>query len=290
MKPHHCTSLILSLWAATLLAAPASTPLPDAGGDWTPLTPQRDGSTLLLQRPPQSSALRFKFQLGSTTQGHLLISKRDGTTTTITLNNRHETWQPPRPKDATETPPAVTLSNAMVSFHPLVTRHVRPHLRRYTNEQQQELAARWESLPPASQHWFTLELRQQSGHFERYLDGHYIGTEAGEFDSVKLTCGTNATIAAADAGTSFSHPRYLPLAMWSLARPGIFSNAVTSVAHGLREINDIPMLVAAGSESADVGQARQMKGSWALECDEHLARTALDAMPESVHAAVPNAF
>ncbi len=51
----------------------------------------------------------------------------------------------------------------------------------------------------------------------------------------------------------------------------------------------MPILVAGGQTSVDVGAVKECKGSQALECDEHLARTALDGMPETAHFSVPQA-
>ena len=58
----------------------------------------------------------------------------------------------------------------------------------------------------------------------------------------------------------------------------------------LHRVEGVPLLVADGSGNGDVGVVRQMKGSWALECDEHLSRTPFDGMPETLHFSVPPAF
>ncbi len=58
----------------------------------------------------------------------------------------------------------------------------------------------------------------------------------------------------------------------------------------LRRVNGIPLIAADGAGNGDVGVVREMKGSWALECDEHLSRTPFDGMPETLHFSVPQAF
>lgn len=259
--------------------------LPGAA-QWADVAVERTAREATVQRPAEASALRVAFRLGDARSAALVIRLADGRQQHVWMHNRPDrpTFKVP---DGGE-PPA--MSNAMIRFDNLgVTRHVRPRLRRYTDEQQKGLVARWASLPAASRHPFTLELRQTGDTFERYLDGHYVGRQSGVFTALHLRLADAGEVVSAQAGTPPADPAFLPIEPDCLARPGIFSNAVPSLAAGRRMVEGIPMIVAPGAASADVGQVRQMKGSWALECDEQLARTALDGMPESIHTAVPPA-
>jgi hypothetical protein len=257
---------------------------------WTNVPLQRAEGEVTVARPAGAPALRVTFRIGDMAPAKLLIRKADGQQATLTLRNQADKWTVKRKQEGQTVTETFALPDAMIRFDPLVTRHVRPHLRRYTDAQQQALANRWEQLPSASQHAFTLELRQAGDAFERYLDGHYIGREVGVFDALIFRLSAAGSVLAAQAGAAAGDARYLPLEMRWIARPGVFSNAVPSLPSGLQTVAGVPLAVAAGAESGDVGQVRQMKGSWALECDEQLARTALDGMPESLHTAVPPAF
>ena len=252
---------------------------------WTEVPLQREGGGITVTRPAEAPALRVTFRTGDTRPAEVSVRMADGAERKMVLHNRAESLTVKRP----EGEQALVLPDAMIRFDPLVTRHVRPHLRRYTDAQQQALADRWDTLTPASRHVFTFELRQVGDAVERYLDGHYIGRETGVFASLAFRLSAAGEVLSAQAGTAPGNARFLPLEMRWIARPGIFSNAVPSLAPGLQEVDGVPLVVADGAASGDVGQVRQMKGSWALECDEQLARTALDSMPESLHTAVPPA-
>ena len=257
-----------------------------AAGAWTEVPLQRGGDEVTVARPAEAPALRVTFRTGDTRPAAIDIRLAGGAVRKLALRNQAERLVVKRP----EGEQTRELPDAMIRFDPLVTRHVRPFLRRYTDAQQQALADRWDTLTPASRHLFNLELRQVGDAVERYLDGHYIGREAGVLESLALRLSAAGEVLSAQAGTPPGDERFLPLEMRWIARPGIFSNAVPSLAPGLHEVDGVPLAVADGAASGDVGQVRQMKGSWALECDEQLARTALDGMPESLHTAVPPAY
>ncbi len=185
-----------------------------------------------------------------------------------------------------------TLPEAAVNFSGLVRYHSRPRLARYTNEQQDDLIARWSQLPAASQRFITFEARQDQGGVEIYLDGQYAGRRdaAGRLQRLEISLAETGQVRRA---RSFKGDQdaaaFLPLDLKWIARPGAMRNAAVSLPPGLRTVGGVPILVAAGEASVDVGVVKECKGSWALECDEHLARTALDGMPETAHFSVPQA-
>jgi len=83
---------------------------------------------------------------------------------------------------------------------------------------------------------------------------------------------------------------FLPLDVRHIARPGVLKNASVSLKAGVQQVKSVPMTVADVAGNADVGMARMMQGSRYLETNENTSRTSLDAMPESVHFSVPQAF
>ncbi len=284
-------TITLLLLAAGVGAAPGIT-ANTTTTKWQAVEIVAEGHEQVVQRPEECDSLRFSFIVGSTNQSLLRIIRSDGSQVRVPLFNQDDkrSYFGKQPKVDPEAAPAPALDDAALLFRPWLAAHVRPLLRRYTEKQQEELQARWQTLPPASQQTFTLELRQQEGFFERYLNGHYIGYDKGSFDSVWLKLPDGGRVFDAVAGNAWRDDRFLPLEMAWLARPGAFSNAVLSLDSGLQQIDGVPLQVAHGSASADVGVVRQMKGSWMLEVDEHLSRTPFDGMPESIITTVPAAY
>ena len=184
-----------------------------------------------------------------------------------------------------------SLPDAVIGVSGLVRYHSRPRLGRYTDPQQEHLIARWETLPPASKRWVTFEARQDEAGAAIWLDGLYAGRRDGTGRLQGLTFRLSGGAQVRD-GRSFracKDPTYLPLDVKAVARPGAMKAAAVSLQPGLRTVGGVPILVAGSADSVDVGVVKEMKGSWALECDEHLSRTAFDGMPETAHFSVPQA-
>ena len=183
------------------------------------------------------------------------------------------------------------LPDAVIGLAGLVRYHSRPRLGRYTTKQQEGLIKRWAALPAASQRLVTFEARQDAPGVALYLDGHYVGRRdaPGRMASLELTRSDEAQVRDVRSYASYRHEKHLPLSLRPIARPGAMRASAVSIPPGLRTVGGVPMIVAGGADSVDVGVVKEMKGSWALECDEHLSRTALDGMPETAHFSVPPA-
>jgi len=176
----------------------------------------------------------------------------------------------------------------------------RPRLRRYEVKErnpchkgklQKDLMERWDSFPAASETFITFEARQEDGGFSVFLDGHHVGRHAHEQEIKVLTFMLPETGEVRDLRSfaSYRDAKFHVLDTSNIAKPGAMKDAVLSVPTGPQTIGGVPMIVRAGAGSVDVGVVKEMKGSWALECDEYLSRTALDGMPETAHFAVPMA-
>src|SRR6185295_6194071 len=83
---------------------------------------------------------------------------------------------------------------------------------------------------------------------------------------------------------------FLPLDVRRMARPGVMKECRVSLKSGAQQVKKVPMVVADGAGNADVGLAKEMQGSRALETNEYTSRTSLDGMKESLHFSVPQAF
>ena len=186
----------------------------------------------------------------------------------------------------------VTLPDGIVDFRRLVRYYSRPRLQRYTTEQQAGLVARWSQLPAASKRFITFEARQDGQGTAFYLDGRYVGRRdaEGKLAALEFTLPASGSVRDLRSFRSDEGPdAFLPLDVTWIASPGVMKDATLSVATGVQNLGGVPMIVAGGEANVDVGVVKECKGSWALECDEHLARTALDGMPETAHLSVPQA-
>ena len=186
----------------------------------------------------------------------------------------------------------VTLPDAAVSFSGLVRYFSRPRLSRYTSEQQEALISRWPDLPAASTRFITFEARQDSAGVAFYLDGQYVGRRdsTGKLRRLDISLPEAGQVRDSRSFQSYTdRGDFLPLNVKWIARPGAMKNSVVSLSPGMQTVGGVPMIVAGGDHSVDVGVVKECKGSWALECDEHLSRTALDGMAETAHFSVPQA-
>ncbi len=169
----------------------------------------------------------------------------------------------------------------------------RPNLARYTDAQQDEWLRKWDQLPGASQTFIPFQFRSQSGRVEMWISGCYAGAFAatGGLSRVRVSLPPGGAITnEAACALPPVERKFCPLEISPLAQPGVMRDARLSLATGLTRVEGIPLIVADGPRNADVGVVRERKGSWALECDEHLSRTPFDGMPEQLHVSVPQGF
>ena len=229
----------------------------------------------------------------------IIIECTDGSKKTLTLAVRPQTGKRrlPQPSDAPKNAkPAYEVVNAEDSFVAVLGTNLRifarPNLFRYTDLQQDELLKRWDGLPGASRTFVHYEFRNRPDCVEMWINGCYAGVVfAG--NSLRQVEVSLAAGAAVRDDSSYKLPtiekKYCELDIRRIAKPGAMRDARVSLA-GIRRVEGVPMIVADGAGNGDVGVVREMKGSWALECDEHLSRTPFDGMPETLHFSVPQAF
>jgi len=198
------------------------------------------------------------------------------------------------PKDAKPTYEEVKGEDSYVAVSGTNLRlFARPNLFRYKDDQQDELLRKWENLPPASTTFVHYEFRDRSGKVEMWINGCYAGTYSatGGLRQVRVSLPAGAAIRDESSyRTPAAESKYCMLDISRIAKPGIMKGARLSLDGGVQRVADIPLVVASGPGNGDVGVVREMKGSWALECDEHLSRTPFDGMPETLHFSVPQAF
>lgn len=167
--------------------------------------------------------------------------------------------------------------------------YARPRVVRYTDDQIKERISAWEKLPAATDKDVRLELRPGKQDLAVWLDGRYAGriAGAGNMKSVTFTGGPDAVIEDRQFFKTEENDRFLPLNYGLVAQSDAMKTSTVSLVAGVQRVAGIPMIVADGPRSGDIARIRQMRGSWALECDEYLSRTSFDGMPESQLISVP---
>lgn len=253
--------------------------------------PAGNGMTVSLNEG--DNALIAAFQLGDPEQAATItIRLGDGKTHVFRARVEPESVRRKVTENGATVWKETTLPDAAVSFSGLPRYYSRPRLGRYTTEQQNDLIDRWAELPAASRRFITLEARQLPDGVAIYLDGQYVGRRdaAGKLQSLEIRLPPAGQVRDARSFRSDAGPDgFLPLDVKWIAQPGAMKKAAVSVAPGLQTLEGVPLRVVGGEASVDVGAVKECKGSWALECDEHLSRTALDGMPETAHFSVPQA-
>jgi hypothetical protein len=172
--------------------------------------------------------------------------------------------------------------------------YIRPRLRRYHTsysftDTYHDIVRDWELLPKASEHPLKVELRRTASGADLYLDSCYAGSLAGVgVKDATFTAGPTASLGKTfSQKTNFNTTRYEPLDVAALGMAKSFSDAKSTLQAGLSEVKGVPMFVASGAGSADIGLTREGQGNWALEVDEYLARQPFDGLLSEVHFTVP---
>ncbi len=254
-----------------------------------------------IQLMPEHDALSGEFQVGEVSQkwSQIIVELEGGKKHVLRVRAESDRFSVGfEGGKKHEMPDAVINLNGVRCFiRPRLVRYeVRERSACHRGKLQKDLIAKWESLPAASKSFVKFEVLQNERGFQWFLNDQY----AGRRESVERLKALSFVLSESGGARNlkslrhFSHPDFYPLNISSRAAGVRFraeaspiERGTISLKPGLQEISGIPMFVTNAAESADIGVVRQMKGSWALECDEYLSRTALDGMLESVHFAVP---
>ena len=181
------------------------------------------------------------------------------------------------PKDPRE---EWTGPESIVKFGSLASLYVRPHLKSYCNyrflcPEGIDLVRDWETLPKASGHVTTLEVRAcERGFAEVWIDGSYVKCvdrprtlKDGQVIAVRLTL---------DKGVRYRANEVKPdeLQLWANPRARAFAKA---------ELKGAVEGCAKPIDSADVGLAKCFQGGFSMGADAYTSRTPLSGYPASVH-------
>ncbi len=252
---------------------------------------QQAPTELRVTIPADADTASLAFSVGQAPTARLSLHHEDGTSTTITPVIRADTMTTSLERDGKLVREKLSLPDAMIDFQGLkLTYHSRPYARRYTDEQAASLQRNWERFPAASQRIIHWEFRLDGEGAQLWLDGRYGGRleSPSRLREVVVQLPSNSS-----AGESRVWKRvdaesaYLPLDVAFVAKPGALTDARVSLSPGALPVEGVPMIVVDGANHADVSVVKEMKGSWALEADEFLARGAFDGMPEALQFSVP---
>ena len=174
--------------------------------------------------------------------------------------------------------------------------YIRPMLRRYHTsysftDTYHDIIRDWELLPKASEYPVKVECQRTEKGVDLYLNGRFAGSLAGgTVKDLVFSLSPSASIKdVLSVKSAYSAAKYLPLEIPALRMAKSFVDAKPSMNSGMSDIKGIPMIVASGEGSADIGLTREGQGNWALEVDEYLARSPFDGFLSEVHFSVPAA-
>jgi hypothetical protein len=242
-----------------------------------------------------ADTVEAEFRVGETGKIAVMLKFADGKVQTLLGAVQADTLKRTVEKDGKKTPELVPMADGWIEFTGAGLQfqyHSRPHLRRYTEAQQADLAKVWETLPAASRCWLPLELRADAAGVELWLDGRYCGRVAStrRLAEVSFKLEADGAVRRERVFTRADSGMFLPLDVRRSARPGVMKECSVSLKSGAQQVNKVPMVVADGAGNADVGVVKEMQGLRGLETNENTSRTSLDGMKESLHFSVPQAF
>ena len=167
--------------------------------------------------------------------------------------------------------------------------YIRPFLRRYKGTVVYGDILRDQALlPKASEHPLKVAFRNYDGRVELYLDGRYARSFSGTLVKLQVSLAAGAELVQPfEPGFRYDKGKYTLLDISAQAMAKTAVNAKISLKPGFGEVDGIPMLIADGAGSADIGLTRQGRGSWGLEVDEYLRRSPFDGLLTEVHFTVP---
>lgn len=256
-----------------------------AGGTHAVPADDRCGASLIVGRGPDTARLALQWTDGGVTEL---------TFGTFGIEGRRRVVRDDKAvMEACDLPDAVIRVGGLEPRGQLQV-HVRPMLRRYHTsysytDAYHDIVRDWDQLPAASAHPLRLECRRADGGVDLYLDGSLAARYPGKaLQGLTFTLTPAAAIGHPfSAKAPYDTVRFLPLDVSALGMARKFAGATHTLQTGAAEVRGVPLLVADGAGSGDVGLVREGQGNWALEVDEYTARSPFDGLLTELHVAVP---
>ncbi len=240
----------------------------------------------------KDSGIRMQIGSGAT----LILTGADGKTQNIEIAAGGITHNLVVPALDKKKGDKVDLADAVIRMGTngaFATQYVRPNLRRYVSsydaeKQYFDILRDWDKLPKASEHPLDIDLISTPTGTMFYLDGSFIKKLDNPISAAAVQFKGNSKYVVKAKSPNTNNNFYV-LDFKANPRAKAFADAKISLKPGYQLINGIPMDIADGMNSADVGIAKQGKGNWGLEVEEYHARTPLDGFPSAIHYRVPAA-
>ena len=231
-------------------------------------------------------------RVGDAGEMKISLTWADDSKTAIDVKVGGQDCQKPVIKDGKQTKEKVMLPDALLHFRGgglNLQRHVRPDITRYEQLDLLRIVQAWTNLPSASHHFTKFEVRLDTEGAEYWVDERYAGRtdNATRLKALAFALAAGGAIKDERVETIERDPEFLVLDAAAIACPGMMGTATLSVDPGRRELQGVPFEVVGGAHSVDVGVVQEHRGSWALECDLYLSRTAFSGVPDTLRLSVP---
>ena len=244
-----------------------------------------------LEIPSNANTAYALLKLGEFGQMNIKLIRDDVKKSGISVRIQSERYRTSTLVDGKWQRKMVNMPQAILQFRgPLaLMRYVRPKLRHYLGIGLKRVVKNWNKYPAASEKFFKFEVRTDAKGIEFWIDGRYAGRQNSDkrLRTIAFELSPGGTVKKTFAGIVERNVKYLVFDTAELANPGIMRGAKSPIKPGLRTINGIPFDVAGASDSLDLGKVRENRGSWMLECDWYLSRTAFCGQKESFITSVP---
>jgi hypothetical protein len=176
--------------------------------------------------------------------------------------------------------------------------HVRPNTARYLPQEVARIAAEWEQTPGASETALNVTLERDGAGYLLWIDGNYVMMIE---DLSEARSPVTSVSLALPAGASLKGPvnegqprawdglRY-PVDLTRASHPaGPLARAKLPFI-GDRAVHGVPFRGVDAAHALDTGLCRENLGTYKLECDGFLQRSAFDGMPDALLFQVPPAI
>ena len=250
--------------------------------------------THTLEIPADANLASAFVRVGDAGKMKINLAWADDSTTTLDVKVGDQSCQVPAIVDGRQTREKVTLPDAFLYFRGgrgglQLKRHVRPDITRYEQLDLLRVVQAWTNLPSATQHFTKFEVCLDAEGTAYWIDERYAGRidRTARLKSLSFALAAGGAIRDKSVGTIEPDDEFLVLDTAAIACPGAMKTASLSVKPGRRELGGIPFEVVDGRYSVDVGVVQEHRGSWALECDLYLSRTAFSGVPDTLRMSVP---
>lgn len=267
-------------------------------------------SEFKLALPADANTARARVRIGNPGEMRIRLNWADGSSTPLSVSTFSTAVEKPVIKDQPVTKEGQqvierkqanehwVLPDAGLNFREVTERgargwqlscNIRPWIAGYLDEDKLAVAANWEQYEAASRHFFRFEVRRDPKGIEYWVDGRYAGRRDGAaaLQEIAFLLPAGGAVKDAAAAKVKRDDGYLPLDIAHIANPGVMASARPPLAAGEHEVKGIPFIVAPGAGCLDLSVVKENFGTWALECDFYLSRTAFSGMPESLMLSVP---